>query len=148
MLLGEYRLSLDDKGRLSVPAALRHTLRELYTPDDATLILTKFFEDCLVAYPKAIWLDIQTQILGLPNDRSSRAFKRQLYASANVCSLDRHGRLLLPPKLRQYAEIDTEVLVIGMVEKFELWSPTRWEAYEADAGSQFDASDHLVDLRL
>jgi MraZ protein len=148
LLVGEYRLNLDDKGRLSVPAVLRHTLRELYAPDDTTLVVTRYFENCLVAYPKAIWLDIQTQLLELPNDAPSRAFMRQFCASASVCNLDRQGRLLIPPKLRQYADINGEVLVIGVARKLELWSPSRWEAYDAAESSRFDTNARLMDLRL
>jgi MraZ protein len=148
VLLGEYCLNLDDKGRLSVPAVLRHTLRELYAPDDTTLVVTRYFENCLVAYPKAIWLDIQTQLLELPNDAPSRAFMRQFCASASVCNLDRQGRLLIPPKLRQYADINGEVLVIGVARKLELWSPSRWEAYDAAGRSQFDTNPRLMELRL
>ena len=62
VLLGEYRLSLDDKGRLSVPAAIRHALHELYAPDDQALVITKFFEHCLVMYPKPAWLERQKQL--------------------------------------------------------------------------------------
>ena len=148
LLVGEYRLNLDDKGRLSVPAVLRHTLRELYAPDDTTLVVTRFFENCLVAYPKAIWLDIQAQLLELPNDASSRAFVRQFCASASVCNLDRQGRLLIPPKLRQYADINGEVLVIGVAKKLELWSPSRWEAYDAAESPRFDTNARLMELRL
>ncbi len=148
MLLGEYHLNLDDKGRLSVPASLRNALHELYAPDDATLVVTKFFENCLVLYPKAEWLTIQTQLLDLPNDGSSRAFVRHFCASANVCTLDRQGRVLIPPKLRQYAEIDVEALMIGMVKKLELWSPGRWEGYEASEASRFDTHEHVMALRL
>jgi MraZ protein len=148
VLLGEYHLNLDDKGRLSVPAALRHTLHEIYAPNDSTLVVTKFFENCLVIYPKAVWLDIQAQLLGLQNDPNSRAFVRQFCASANVCNLDRQGRILIPPKLRQYAAIDTEVLMIGVVKKLELWSPARWETYEASQAARFDADEHLLALRL
>lgn len=148
MLLGEYRLSLDDKGRLSVPAILRHTLHETYAPNDTTLIVTKFFENCLVVYPKAVWLTIQEQLLELPNDAGARAFVRQFCASAQVCNLDRQGRMLIPPKLRQYAAIETEVLMIGVIKKFELWSPRRWEAYEASQADRFDAHTHLMQLRL
>ena len=98
MLLGEYHLNLDDKGRLSVPASLRSALHTLYAPDATTLVVTKFFENCLVLYPKAEWLTIQTQLLDLPNDGTSRAFVRNFCASANVCTLDRHGRVLIPPQ--------------------------------------------------
>jgi MraZ protein len=148
LLVGEYRLNLDDKGRLSVPAVLRHTLRELYAPDDTTLVVTRYFENCLVAYPKVIWLDIQAQLLELPNDASSRAFVRQFCASASVCNLDRQGRLLIPPKLRQYADINGEVLVIGVAKKLELWSPSRWEAYDAAESPRFDTNARLMELRL
>ena len=117
MLLGEYHLNLDDKGRLSVPANMRHALHELYAPDDTTLVVTKFFENCLVLYPKAEWLTIQKQLLDLPNDGSSRAFIRHFCASANVCTLDRQGRVLLPPKLRPYAEIDAGGPIICLVQK-------------------------------
>ena len=88
---------------------LRHTLREQYAPGDQTLVVTKYFENCLVAYPKTVWLEIQTQLLELRNDSSTRAFLRQFCASASVCNLDRQGRILIPSKLRQYAEIESEV---------------------------------------
>jgi MraZ protein len=96
VLLGEYHLNLDDKGRLSVPASLRNTLHELYAPDDTTLVVTKFFENCLVLYPKAEWLTIQKQLL-LADDISSRAFVRHFCASANNVYLDRQGRVLILP---------------------------------------------------
>ncbi len=148
MFLGEYRLSLDYKGRLSVPATLRHTLRELYAPDDQTLVLTKYFEHCLVVYPKAVWLEIQQQLLALRNEASSRAFLRQFCSSASVCHLDRQGRILIPPKLRQYAMIDSDALLIGMLKKIEIWSPARWEAYEAAENPRFETHTRLMEVRL
>lgn len=149
MLLGQYRLSLDDKGRLSIPAVLRSGLRAQYAPDDTTLILTKYFENCLVIYPEPVWLDIQKQLLDLPNDPLSRAFLRQFCASANVCHLDRQGRILVPAALRQFAGIDGEALVIGMIHKLEVWSPARWEeTYGENTSTQFDTNPYLMALRL
>jgi MraZ protein len=148
VLLGEYRLSLDDKGRLSIPAVLRHTLHEIYAPNDQTLVVTKYFEHCLVIYPKAVWLEIQDQLLNLRNEPGIRAFLRQFCASASICHLDRQGRILLPPKLRQYADIETEVLLIGVMRKLEVWSPVRWEAYETQESERFDAHTLLTELRL
>ncbi|HEY7708445.1 MAG TPA: division/cell wall cluster transcriptional repressor MraZ [Candidatus Entotheonella sp.] len=148
MLLGQYRLSMDDKGRLSIPSALRHTLHEHYAPDDSHLVVMKFFEDCLVIYPRPVWLEIESQLLELPNDPFSRAFVRRFCASANVCSLDRQGRILVSAALRQYAGIDSEVLLIGMMKKMELWSPARWEAYESNMDAQFDTNVQLMGLRL
>ncbi|MDZ7379738.1 MAG: division/cell wall cluster transcriptional repressor MraZ [candidate division KSB1 bacterium] len=148
MLLGEYHLNLDDKGRLSVPASVRHVLHELYAPDDTTLVITKFFENCLVLYPKAEWLNIQKQLLDLPNDSSARAFVRHFCASAHICTLDRQGRVLIPPQLRQYAEINGEALLIGIVKKLELWSPQRWEGYTASEAARFDTHERVMALRL
>lgn len=148
MLLGEYYLSLDDKGRLSIPATLRRTLRDVYAPHETSLVVTRFFENCLVVYPQPEWVVIQQRLLALPNEPSLRAFTRQFCASASPCTLDRQGRLLVPPKLRQYAEIDTEVVVLGVMRKLEVWSPRRWEAYEAQERSRFDSNPHLMDLPL
>lgn len=148
MLLGEYLLSLDEKGRLSIPSALRHTLHELYAPDDQTLVVTKYFEHCLVIYPKAVWLDIQGQLLNLHNDPSSRAFLRQFCASATVCHLDRQGRLLIPSKLRDYAGIESDACVIGVLRKLEVWSPARWEAYDMRESGRFESNAQLQELRL
>jgi len=148
VLLGEYQLSLDDKGRLSVPAVLRASLRDLYAPEDATLVVTKYFEYCLVIYPQPVWRDIETQLLELPNDPPSRAFVRQFCASATACRLDRQGRILVPAKLRQYAGLASEALVIGMMRKLEVWSPERWDAYENSAHAQFDTNPNLMGLKL
>lgn len=148
MLLGEYRLSLDDKGRLSIPAALRRALRALDDNDRQTLVVTKYFEHCLVVYPKTVWLGIQEQLMALRNDASSRAFVRQLCASANVCPLDQQGRILIPSKLRRYADIDSEARVIGMMNKLEVWSPHRWEAYEAQESPRFESHTRLMELKL
>lgn len=148
MLLGTYPLTLDEKSRLSMPAVLRHTLHEFYAPDDTTLIVTKFFENCLVIYPKQEWLAIQQQLLELPNDPNSRAFLRQFCASAQVCTLDRQGRLLIPPALRQYASLENAAVMIGVIKKLELWSPTRWAEYESAQDTRFDTHPRLMDLRL
>jgi MraZ protein len=149
VLLGEYRLSLDEKGRLSIPAALRHTLHELYAPNDQPLVVTKYFEDCLVIYPQAEWMDIQQQLLVLPSDPIVRAFLRQFCASAGVCPLDRQGRILIPPPLRQYAAIGAEAVVIGVMRKLEVWSPARWEAYGMqEEHRHFDTHAPLMALRL
>jgi MraZ protein len=111
-------------------------------------VITKFFEHCLVIYPQPAWLERQKQLLDLPNNPEARAFLRQLCASASVCHLHRQGRILIPPKLRQYAAINSEVLLIGMIWKLELWSPARWEVYESNGSSEFDKHAFTAALRL
>jgi MraZ protein len=139
---------LDDKGRLSIPSSIRTTLHKLYAPHATSLVVTRFFERCLVAYPEPEWLALQDQLANMPNEESSRAFLRHFYASAHVCTLDRQGRILLPPKLREYAGLDTEVHMFGLMKKLELWSPQHWEAYEASETSRFDTNEHVKALRL
>ena len=108
MLVGEYDLSLDEKGRLSVPAGLRHILQELYGSEGGnTLFITRYFENCLVVYPKPVWMDIQEQVNELPNDAKSPLFYTQLLLqrlhvepgpagahadSAEVATVRRHRR--------------------------------------------------------
>ncbi|MGQ4809097.1 Transcriptional regulator MraZ [Candidatus Entotheonellaceae bacterium PAL068K] len=64
------------------------------------------------------------------------------------CHLDRQGRILIPPKLRQYAMIDSEALVIGILKKLEIWSPACWERYEAAESARFETRRRLMELRL
>lgn len=149
MLVGEYDLSLDEKGRLSVPAGLRHILHELYGPDDGSLLfITRYFESCLVVYPKPVWMDIQEQVNELPNDAKSRSFTRSFYSSASMLNLDRQGRMLIPQKLRQCAGIGAEAHMVGVGRKLELWSPTRWEAYEVNQPTDFESHEQIAALKL
>jgi MraZ protein len=149
VLVGEYDLSLDGKGRLSVPAGLRHILRELYGPEEGnSLFITKYFENCLVVYPKLVWADIQEQVNNLPNDAKSRSFIRSFFSSASVSTLDRQGRILVPQKLRQSAGIGSEAHLMGVGRKLELWSPTRWEAYEANQPTDFELHEQIAALKL
>ena len=149
MLVGEYDLSLDEKGRLSVPAGLRHTLQTLYGAEGGnTLFITRYFENCLVVYPKAVWMEIQEQVFALPNDAKSRSFTRSFYSSASMLNLDRQGRMLIPQKLRQCAGIGAEAHMVGVGKKLELWSPTRWEAYEASQPTDFESHEQIAALKL
>ena len=128
MLLGEYHLSLDCAGRFSLPVAIRYAMRELYAPDDTTLILSMFFDGGLVCYPRVEWLKAPERLRRLgATPRELRDFQ----TPKAVCLLDEEGRLYLPHLFRQHAGITHDVLVIGGVCLLELWSPPRWEGYGA-----------------
>ena len=132
MLLGEYHLSLDGAGRFSLPLSIRYAMRQLYAPDDTALILSMFFDGCLVCYPRVEWFKAPQRL------RRMGATPRELrdfLTSAALCPLDAAGRLYLPHLFCQHAGIERNVLVIGVVCLLELWSPQRWEGYGAkDAG--------------
>ena len=132
MLLGEYHLSLDGAGWFSLPASIRYAMRELYAPDDTALVLSMFFDNCLILYPRLEWLKAPERLRRMgatPQELQDFQIKKA------VCLLDPEGRLYLPHLFRQHAGITHDVLVIGGVCLLELWSPPRWEGYGAkDAG--------------
>jgi MraZ protein len=131
MFLGEFRLSVGRGGWLCLPASLRHDLHALYAPDDTELILTTFYKRCLVCFPREEWLKEPEKL------RRRGASPRDLQdfqTRKAVCPQDAEGRLRIPPAFRRYAQITRDVLLMGVVNRLELWSPRRWERFAAAAG--------------
>jgi MraZ protein len=124
MLLGEYHLRLEGAGWLPIPAGIRNALHEIYAPDDTTLIVTTFFDWCLVCYPVAEWYKAPERLRRMgATPQEIRDFLR----SSARCSLDTEGRLYLPHLFCEHAAITRDALIIGVVIKLELWSPNEWE---------------------
>jgi MraZ protein len=123
VFLGEYQHSIDAKGRLAIPARFRAKI-------ERGAVLTRGIELCLLVYPLETW-ERKARALAEANleARQRRHFERLLFGAASECELDAQGRIVLPPKLRQYAALNGEALVLGAHERFEVWSPARWEAY-------------------
>ena len=125
MFLGRYAHTLDAKGRLAIPARFREALAE-------GVVLTRGIDRCLALYPMAAWLPLAEKIDALPiSDPDARTFRRMVFAEAVNLDLDAQGRVLVPPELRRYAELDREALVVGVNTSIEIWSPARWEAVTA-----------------
>lgn len=121
MFLGEFVHTLDGKGRLTIPAKFRADL-------DASLVVTRGMDRCLAMFPLAKWDQLAARVSDLPlTDRRARAFKRFLFASASQVSPDKQGRILIPPRLREYAGLDGEVVVAGLNDYIEIWSPDAWQ---------------------
>ena len=124
MFRGRFEVSIDDKGRISVPSRFRDTLRERY---DDRLIVTNF-DDCLVAYPYSEWVELEKKASQLSMvKREAKSFLRFFVSGATECTLDKQGRVLLPPVLREYAELEKDIVIAGMLSKIEIWSKDRWE---------------------
>lgn len=120
MFLGEFVHVIDGKGRLTVPAKFRADL-------DTTLVVTRGIDRCLALYPIPQWEQLAAQVSELPlTDRQARAFRRLIFANASDVSPDGQGRILIPPRLREYASLDGEVVVVGLNTHIELWSPDAW----------------------
>ncbi len=120
MFLGEFVHNTDDGGRLTIPARFRAGL-------EAGLVVTRGLDRCLAIYPMLEWERLAQQVSALPiTDRRARAFRRLVFANASNAKLDKHGRVLIPPRLREYAGLAGEVVVTGLNTYIELWNPDAW----------------------
>jgi MraZ protein len=132
---GIYRYRIDPKGRLSVPAPYR---RALVDGSVEKVILT-VLDQCLAAYPPADWSRLEGQLSQLPAfNRQVKAMTRLLASRAVDCHLDVQGRILIPRLLRQSAGLGREAVVIGVLNRFEVWNPEAWQRFLRE-------SDRLLD---
>jgi len=118
MLRGEFRYTLDEKGRVVLPPPFRRELGE-------TVIVTRGFDNCIWVYSKKGWAGVEKVLRGLP--LRERDFQRFLFAAARDVEVDRQGRISLPETLREYAAINKDVVVTGMGTRLEVWSEARWK---------------------
>ncbi len=122
MFTGEYRHSVDDKGRIAVPARFRAQLA-------GGAHVSRWIDGCLAIFPAPAWDELATKVAGLPiSDPGSRAFARFLFGGAIEAELDRQGRILLPAYLREWAGLAAEAVIVGARDHAEIWAPERWEA--------------------
>lgn len=120
MLLGEFEHSIDDKGRITIPAKFRGRLA-------VGVVVTKAIDPCLWLYPIDTWDELSAEIRGLPlTNPGAREFRRQVFGGASDSVPDRQGRVILPPYLREYANIDKQAVIIGLHDHCEIWNPERW----------------------
>src|SRR3972149_2503161 len=120
MILGHYEYTIDQKGRLAVPAKFRGQFK-------AGLVLCMGFEKCIRVYPLDEWTRTADKLLALPiMDLSSRRLNRMMFSSAFDTELDGRGRVLLPQPLRDYAGIQDSAVVAGLYSGLEIWSRDNW----------------------
>jgi MraZ protein len=122
MLLGEFELRLDHKGRLAIPARFREAFQ-------GGLVLSRGFDRCLIAYTVSEWQKIAEKLAALPlTQLNTRRISRFTFSGAFALELDRQGRVIVPLTLRQYAEIKDEVVVIGAYSHLQVWAKGLWIA--------------------
>lgn len=123
MFRGRFPHTIDGKGRLSIPAKFRE---ELAARGTETLVLTEG-DHCVVAYPMDEWERFEDRLRQQPQlSPEMRAFLRVAVASAKDCPVDRAGRTLVPPELRDFAALAKDVMIVGALSKFEIWNRERW----------------------
>ncbi len=122
MFLGEYTHTIDEKGRLTIPAKFRGELA-------SGLVVTRGFDQNLMIFPLDEWQDLAERILSRPlGDEGMRTFRRRVFSGAVDLMPDRQGRIVLPSYLREFAAIDSEVIVAGMYNYVEIWSVDAWSS--------------------
>jgi len=144
---GRYIHSIDGKGRLSIPNHFREVLKRKYKEEG--IMLTSLGVS-LVAYPLAEWSVIEEKVSKLPQIKPEvRKFQLLFISGAVECTFDKQGRILVPPALREHAGLKKDVIIAGMLNKFEIWDKGRWEKEMKLLTENFEEiSNVIADLGL
>jgi len=139
---GEYRHSVDEKGRIAVPSKFRPQLAD-------GAYVSRWIDACLAIFPKGAWDELATKVAGLPvADPGSRAFSRFLFGGAIEGELDRQGRVVVPAYLRDWAGLVTDAVVVGARDHAEIWAPDRWESVRRELEDPQALAQHLTGLGI
>ena len=126
MFMGEHSHTIDAKGRIIIPAKFREEL-------GAQFVLTLGLDHCLTIYPMEEWDKFQEQLNQLPRtNKETRVFRRFFTAKAAICELDKQGRILVPSGLREYANLEKDVVITGNDSNIEIWNKEKWDEMNED----------------
>jgi len=150
MFRGATKITLDDKGRMVMPTRYRLQIQELA---QGKLVVTVDRDQCLLIYPLPEWEQIERRLMSLPSlNATARRLQRLMVGHATDLPLDGHGRVLLPPELREFAKLGRSGMLIGQGNRFELWDEARWnerrDAWLASAETPTDLPTELEQLSL
>ena len=124
MFYGEFTHTLDEKNRLIVPMRLRGKIRETFVEK---FIITKGLDNCLFLFTVDEWRLFENKTKALPlTGKDARAYTRHLFSGASECTIDKQGRISIPLYLKNYAQIRKDVIVIGVMNRIEIWSREKW----------------------
>lgn len=143
MFMGEFHHTIDAKGRMIIPAKFRDDLGE-------TFVLTRGLDQCLFGYPMDEWKILEDKMRALPlTKKDARAFTRFFFSGATECEIDKQGRVNIASPLRQYAELDKDCVVIGVSNRFEIWSKEKWEDYISTSEESFtEIAENMMDFDI
>ena len=141
MFMGEYSHTIDTKGRLIIPSRFREELGE-------TFVVTKGLDGCLFAFSDEEWKAFEIKLKSLPlTNKNARQFARFFVAGATPCELDKQGRILLPATLREFAGLEKDVVLTGMLNRIEIWSKDKWnENNSLDDVAMDEIAEQMTDL--
>ena len=141
MLVGEYKHNVDAKGRLIIPSKFREDLGD-------TFVITRGLDGCLFGYPMEEWKILEEKLKQLPlAKKEARAFTRFFYSAATECELDKQGRILIPQTLRTHADLEKVCFVVGVSDRFEIWSEDRWATFTEETEETFEEmAETMIDF--
>lgn len=144
MFYGEYQHSLDKKGRLIVPSKFREIFKEHYAEK---FYLTRGLDRCLFVFTEEEWKGQERKFKEMPFTRQeSREFNRLYFSGACDVTCDKQGRILIPPYLKEYAEIKEDVMIVGVSDRIEIWAKEKWKDFmQRSMGSFEDLAEKLWD---
>lgn len=143
MLSGEYRHNIDEKKRLIIPSKVRSEMGE-------RIVITRGLDGCLFGYNEKNWENIMEKLNTLPfTKRDARNFTRFLTSGATLLEFDKQGRIVLPNYLLDYASLEKEIVIVGVINRIEIWSSAKWEEFmNNNVDSLSDISENLFDSNL
>jgi len=138
---GEYNISLDAKKLISIPSGIR---KMLPLEAEGTLVFTRGFEGCVFVYPNDEWKRLSQKLSKLDSfDVKVRDFVRKFIGPAFKTIMDSQGRILLPEKVLNMANIERVILLIGSLNKWEMWNPEAYEQYENSKPSMEELAQEI-----
>lgn len=143
MLIGEYDHSLDAKGRLIMPAKLKEDIGEKF-------VITKGLDGCLFIYSQSEWKNFEEKLRTFPlTNKDARALMRFFLAGAIESEIDKQGRFLITSNLREFANLEKDVVIIGVLTKIEIWSKEKWLKYSEEENKTADEiAEKMSDLGI
>ncbi len=144
MITGEFRCSLDEKGRLLIPARMRTEVL------GNVVILTRGVENCLWLFPPEEWKTFSENLVGSTSllQSEARLIQRRLIAPAQETEIDKAGRIVIPPTLREYADLRKECLILGLKKYMEVWSEQAYQAYLQENEAKFKEAAEALGARV
>ena len=139
MFMGEYNHTIDAKGRIIIPSKFRDDLGDHF-------VVTLGLDGCLYLYPDEEWKNFVAGLKNLPGNREARQLQRYFMAGAADCEVDKQGRILIPNKLREHANLEKDVVFVGVLSKIEIWSKERSENNSYD--NMDEIADHMSEFGL